>query len=470
MRTSSKRTLRPVPAVSAALGLLLVGIAATPAHAESVRARQWYLDAMQADEMWKVSTGRGITVSVIDSGVDDTLADLKGQVLDGKDYSDQSGDEHTDLANHGTGIAGLIAATGARGAEDGTFGLAPDAKILPIRMRYATEDFGQVDNKAEYSRVLTQAIRYAADTEAQIINISMSSSNAPGTKNVGTPELASAVKYALDKGKLIFAAVGNSGNTSNLPQYPASTPGVVGVGSINEDIERSTFSQRGAEVDVTAPGENMLHACVGGTQVCQGEGTSDATAIASASAALIWAKHPTWTNNQVLRVLINTMKGNEDSWTRNDDFGYGVVRPRVALTDPGDPGAADEYPLPDLAAATSASPSPAASQSTGSAKDDSKAEDESASAAAGTGDGGGSPLWIALGIGAAALLGAAVAVPMVRARRRQTAQPTIAAVPPAHPPYMPQQQPYPPFGHPQGHIAGPPPSDGTADPGRPSAR
>ncbi|BFO15829.1 hypothetical protein SHKM778_22170 [Streptomyces sp. KM77-8] len=178
----------------------MVGVAATPAHAESVRDMQWHLEAMHADEMWKVSTGKGITVAVIDSGVDDSLVDLKGQVLDGKDYSEQRGDEHTDIEGHGTSIAALIAATGARGTVQGSYGLAPDAKILPIRMRYATEDYGQVDNKAEFSRVLTRAIRYAADTDAQIINISMGSSNAPGRKNVGTPELASAVQYAIGKG------------------------------------------------------------------------------------------------------------------------------------------------------------------------------------------------------------------------------------------------------------------------------
>ncbi|MGW2619945.1 type VII secretion-associated serine protease mycosin [Streptomyces sp. NPDC001500] len=467
MRSSRKQALRPVSVVSAALGLLLVGIAATPAHAESVRARQWFLDAMHADEMWKVSNGSGITVAVIDSGVDDTLADLKGQVLDGKDYSEQSGDEHTDLANHGTGIAGLIAATGARGAENGSYGLAPGTKILPVRMRYATEDL-ESGSKAEYSRVLTEAIRYAADTRAQIINISMGSSNAPGTKNVGTPELAAAVKYALAKGKLVFAAAGNSGNTSNLPQYPASTPGVVGVGAINEDVKRSAFSQRGAEVDVTAPGENMLHACVGGTQVCTGNGTSDATAIASASAALIWSRHPTWTNNQVLRVLINTMKGNEKGWTRNDDFGYGIVRPRVALETPGDPGPAGEYPLPDLAAAAaSASPSGKASPSAGSAPGDGKADGTPTATASGSGDDGDAVLWIALGAGAAALLGAAVAVPAIRSRRRRTAQPAAAApVPPGYAPGA--QQPYPSYGQPQGFPAGPPP-EGTSGPGGPSA-
>ncbi|MEU5595975.1 type VII secretion-associated serine protease mycosin [Streptomyces sp. NPDC020298] len=466
MRTSSKRRLRPFPTAVAGLGLLLVGIDSTPAYAQSVRARQWHLDAMHADEMWKSSTGRGITVAVIDSGVDDSLTDLKGRVLDGKDYSDQRGDEHTDIDGHGTGIAALIAGTGARGSLDGSYGLAPGAKVLPIRMRYATEDYGQVDNKAEFSRILSQAIRYAADSPAQIINMSLGSSNAPGRHNVGTPELASAVKYALGKGKLLFAAVGNSGDTSNLPEYPASTPGVVGVGAITQKIKRAPFSQHGSEVDVTAPGDNMIHACPGGTQVCKSQGTSDATAIASASAALIWSKHPGWTNNQVLRVLINTMKGNEKSWTRNDDFGYGIVRPRAALQNPGAPGPADEYPLPDLAAAASKSPSPKASESAGSA-DAGKNDAKPGGTASESGEDGNTSLWIGLGIAAAALLGAGVTIPVLRTRRRRST-PAAAAppMPPAYQPYAPQQrQQYPSFGPPQGHVTGIP-TDGAPRPGQ----
>ncbi|UUU30510.1 type VII secretion-associated serine protease mycosin [Streptomyces sp. CA-210063] len=448
-----------------ALGLLLVGIAATPAHAESVRDRQWHLDAMHAEEMWKTSTGRGITVAVIDSGVDASTADLKGQVLSGKDYSDLPGDEYTDRDRHGTGVAALIAATGARGAASGSYGLAPGAKILPIRMRYGTEDYGKVDIGAEYSRKLTEAIRYAAESKAQIINISMGRADSPGAQNVGTPALASAVKYALTKGKLIFAGAGNSGDTSNFLQYPAATPGVVAVAAIDKNVERSTFSQWGPQIDVAAPGEEMVHACTGGTQICKSDGTSDATAIASASAALIWSKHPTWTNNQVLRVLINTMKGNEKSWTWNNAIGYGIVRPRVALMNPGDPGPADEYPLPDLAAAASASPSPEASKSvSGSSGDQREKADESASGASASNDDD-TPLWIALGIATAALLGTSIAIPVVRGRRRRSAISTAAPLPPTY--TNPLHQQYPPFGPPQGHPAGSPP-EGGAGTGRPS--
>ncbi|MEK8143493.1 S8 family serine peptidase [Streptomyces sp. M10(2022)] len=137
-----------------------------------------------------------------------------------------------------------------------------------------------------------------------------------------------AVKYALDEGALIFASVGNGGDGANLLEYPAGTPGVVGVGAIGKDLQKTGESQSGPQVDLAAPGEEMVHACGGsGTGMCKTSGTSDATAIASASAALIWSKHPDWTNNQVLRVLLNTASGPTSDAARNDYVGYGGVRP-----------------------------------------------------------------------------------------------------------------------------------------------
>ncbi|MEV7411046.1 type VII secretion-associated serine protease mycosin [Streptomyces althioticus] len=460
MHNSSTRSRRPLSAASAALGLLLVGIAAIPAHAETARQMQWHLDAMHAEEMWKTSTGEGVTVAVIDSGVDDTHPDLKGQVLSGKDFSELRGDEHTDIADHGTSTAALIAATGAQGPVHGSYGLAPGAKILPIRMRYATEQFGQVDGKAEYSRTLTKAIRYAADSDARIINISMGSSNAPGRKNVGTPELAAAVRYAIDQGKLIFAAAGNTGDTTNFPEYPAATPGVVGVGAADKNARVLDNSQRGPEVDLTAPGGDIVNACATGTKLCKGSGTSSAAALASASAALIWSQHPDWTNHQVLRVMLNTAGKPKSGDERTDAVGYGMVRPRIALKNPGDPGPADEYPLPDLAAAASAPPSTEKPSSTDA--DDGTAATEKAepsAAAADDSDDSGIP-WVALGVAAAALLAAAVAVVLVRARRRRSAAaPAAPPFPPSAYPYPPQQPP-PPYGPPPEHTNPPPPTAG----------
>ncbi|WP_346009581.1 type VII secretion-associated serine protease mycosin [Streptomyces sp. SID1328] len=379
---------------------------------------------MHAPEIWKSSTGRGVTVALIDSGVDDSLADLRGQILDGKDFSSLRGDEHTDVAGHGTSMAAIIAATGALGGVDASYGLAPGAKILPIRMLDSQEVSGQMDATTEYSEKLTQAIRYAADSKAQIINMSLALSDAPGRHDVGTPELAAAVRYALSKGKLLFAGVGNRGDKENLPSYPASTPGVVGVGAVDEDATVAAFSQQGPEVDMTAPGVDMVHACAKGTQLCKTQGTSDATAIASASAALIWSAHPDWTNNQVLRVMLKTLGKSTDGADRNDALGYGVVRPRRAFSQTVDPGPADVYPLPDLAAADAKSPSPKAPKPPAPAKQEKAAESS---------EGGSTLLWTGVGAAAALLIGVVVTVRVLRSRRRTP----VAPPPPAYPPYVP---------------------------------
>ncbi|MCP3822475.1 type VII secretion-associated serine protease mycosin [Streptomyces sp. A3M-1-3] len=422
MPTSSIRSGRRRAVVSAALGLLLVGIAATPAYADSVRSDQWYLDAMKAEEIWKISTGKGVTVAVIDSGVEATNPDLRGQVLQGMDQAEgQPGDERTDYSGHGTGMAGLIAGTGQRGGGDGAFGLAPGVKILPIRVRKV----GAV-NGAQSAEELNTAIRYAADNGAKVINISM---GGPGASQ----SLTDAAKYALEKGSLIFAAVGNDGETTNEVIYPSATPGVVGVGAIGKDLRKTEVSQYGPQVDISAPGEEMVHACKSETGLCKTSGSSDATAIASAAAALIWSKHPNWTNNQVLRVMLNTISAPSDGVKRNDYIGYGAVRPLRALKTPGDPGPADEYPLPDLAADAPKSPSPEASKS----KDGTEKDDKPATAASSSSDDSNTGVWIAIGVGAAALIGAAVAVPAVRSRRRNTALPAAPTPHHQHPAYGP---------------------------------
>ncbi|MFF5299005.1 translation initiation factor IF-2 [Streptomyces sp. NPDC013161] len=141
-----------------------------------------------------------------------------------------------------------------------------------------------------------------------------------------------------------------------------------------------------------------------------------ATALASASAALIWSEHPTWTNNQVLRVLLNTIGAPTDGAKRNDSIGYGIVRPRIALQNPGDPGPASEYPLPDLAAAQT-SPSPGSNASASSAADAPAKGDDLPAAVPSSGDTGGSALWTGLGVGAAVLAGGGAVAFLVRRRR-----------------------------------------------------
>ncbi|MDX2559127.1 type VII secretion-associated serine protease mycosin [Streptomyces sp. TX20-6-3] len=410
MRTSSIRRSRARVTASAALGMLLVGIASVPAHAAGVRDRQWHLTTMGAEKIWQLSTGKGVTVAVIDSGVDRENPDLSGQVLEGKDFAtEEPGDQFTDYGGHGTGMAGLIAGTGAKDGGKGAFGLAPGAKILPVRVPGL--EAGKVtiaESDREFNRVVPQAIKYSADSGAKVINISLGAT-------AGSQDLTDAVKYALDKGALVFASVGNTGDKTNKVEYPGATPGVVGVGAIDKKLTRIPQSQYGPQVDMVAPGKDTVAACSAG--ICTATGTSDATALASAAAALIWSKHPDWTNNQVLKVMLNTIAAPTEGAKRSDYIGFGAIRPLRALKTPGDPGPADVRPIDDLgetvkpSAPASASADPAPAESSGA-----PAPAPAATQAASE-DGGNTGLWIGLGIGAVVLIGAAVAVPALRSRR-----------------------------------------------------
>ncbi|MFF8376893.1 type VII secretion-associated serine protease mycosin [Streptomyces sp. NPDC015661] len=391
--------------------MLLVGIASVPAHAENFRSQQWYLDAMGAEEIWQLSTGKGVTVAVIDSGVEKSNPDLRGQVLEGKDFAaDESGDQFTDYTGHGTGMAGLIAGTGNRDGGNGAFGLAPGAKILPVRVSGLDAGEGSMaDGDKNFNRVIPPAIKYAADAGAKVINISLG----VGT---GSESLTDAVKYALDKGALVFASVGNSGDKGNRPEYPGATPGVVGVGAVDQKLTHIPTSQHGDQVDIVAPGKDTVHACGGGTGMCKSTGTSDATALASAAAALLWSKHPDWTNNQVLKVMLNTVAKPKGGEKRSDFIGYGAIRPLRTLKTPGDPGPADVRPIDDLTEAPTATPTPTDLPSADPAPVESSAAPAPAPVAS-EDAGGNTGLWIGLGIGAAVLIAGAVAVPVLRSRR-----------------------------------------------------
>ncbi|MEV5942589.1 S8 family serine peptidase [Streptomyces sp. NPDC051994] len=358
--------------------------------------------------MWKTSTGSGIKVAVVDTGVNANTSSLKGQVLSEDIPSGTAYGATKDYDGHGTTMAELIAGTGRGG---GLKGLAPEAEIIPFRVVLST-----LKDPAE--RKLTQqpaaAIRAAADSGANIISMSF---GAPITDQA----TKDAVKYATSKGKLMFAGAGNDEEKhEDFVIFPAALPAVVGVGAADENGTVAKYSQSGDFVDLASPGLNVPGWCDAMFQkYCNSGGTSAATAIASASAALIWSAHPSWTANQVLRVMIETASRTWDKNTTNKFLGHGLIRPRLVLEQRDiNPGPPDVDPLSgdSVAGGAAASGRPGSGAAKGPAP-----QDPAPKAAADAKPVGGSgQLWGAVGIGAGVLLIGGGALAVLRARRRRT--------------------------------------------------
>ncbi|WP_097884003.1 S8 family serine peptidase [Streptomyces sp. st140] len=393
-------------AVAASWSVLFVG-AAQPAAADT-QSKQWHLGAMQAEDMWKVTTGEGIKVAVVDTGVNPSTPSLQGQVLKGVDATGAPGDETDDYEGHGTTMAELIAGTGKGG---GLKGLAPGAKIIPLRI--ALDEF-QEEHSSSIQDV-ANAIRAAADSDAQIISMSFGSRHT-------TPQDREAIKYAQSKGKLLFASVGNEGHKQNERGYPAAYPQVVGVASADRDGKVSFYSQHAGTVDLASPGSDVPSWCDNSFKsYCDGDGgTSAATAIASASAALVWSLHPDWTANQVLNVLFDTAARDWKDGERSEYLGQGLIRPSMnVLKGKGDPGAPDISPLTKektTDAAKSSEPPSSPSASPQPAKNGAEGEKAAALKESNSSDDG-NQLGLILGVAAAVAVLGAVAYAVVRRRK-----------------------------------------------------
>ncbi|MFJ6405006.1 S8 family serine peptidase [Streptomyces hydrogenans] len=410
------------------LATALVGVAPTAVAADA-RSQQWYLDAMRAEDIWKKATGAGITVAVVDTGVDPDTASLKGKVLKGWDASEAKGEETDDYRGHGTTIAEVIVGSGAQG---GLRGLAPDAKVIPYRV----SDTELQNEQAVNALDMAEAIKAAADSDAQIINVSMSS-------DYYSEEGREAVQYAHAKGKLIFAGSGNNAQEGNKKQYPASYPEVVAVAATTSDGVVADYSQHGEAIDIAAPGSQIPGYCNESlTKYCSSEGTSFSAAIASASAALIWSAHPDWTGSQVLRAMFESAARSDD-WkpgTVSTYLGHGIVRPNAHISrGEGKPGDANISPLTNEPTGT-ATGGASSSTATSSASPDATSTAPSATASTQAPDGkqtsgapvagstesaaadadGGSGTGLVIGIAAAAVVVLA-GVGFVIARRRRSA-------------------------------------------------
>ncbi|MEU3377650.1 S8 family serine peptidase [Streptomyces caelestis] len=380
---------------------------ASSAVAADVQSKQWYLNAMDAEGMWEVSTGEDIKVAVLDSGVNPETPSLKGQVLVDDVPKAVSHGATNDYAGHGTTMAELIAGTGDAG---GLRGLAPGAKIIPIQVDLK-------DNPDKKAPEVAAAIKAAADSNAQIINMSISS-------DIIDPDVEKAIKYAQSKGKLMFAATGNDAQTKNFIGYPAAFPYVVGVAATDKSGKVAEYSEHGNYVDLAAPGLNLPRWCDATFRsYCDegGGGTSSATAITSASAALIWSAHPDWTANQVLRTMIDTAGRTWAKGERSNYVGYGAVRPRKVLENSDiNPGSAATDPLSfeNGTGVTGVTASPSAPASTSSQAPKNTSGGQTSAAGSISESSGNTTMWVALGAAGALLVIGGGAFVVIRSRRK----------------------------------------------------
>jgi type VII secretion-associated serine protease mycosin len=334
------RARRPVPeargsrisrragTLAALLAASLALVPSAAAHADGIRAQQWGLDAMHTQQAWRTTKGKGITVAVLDTGVDALHADLKGNVLGDKDlvgFGASRGD--ATWAKHGTAMAGIIAGHGhGPGDADGVMGIAPEAKILPVRV--ILEDKDPARSKARNTRgnALADGIRWATDHGADVINLSLGDDSRSAHPEPAEDE---AVQYALRKGVAVVASAGNGGEKGDHISYPAAYPGVIAATAVDRYGTHASFSTRRWYATVSAPGVDVVIADPD-DRYYEGWGTSAASAFVSGAVALVKAAHPGLSPAQIKRLLEDTAR-NVPSGGRDDSRGFGFVDPAAAI-------------------------------------------------------------------------------------------------------------------------------------------
>jgi type VII secretion-associated serine protease mycosin len=314
----------------ATLTAISPGFVTEPAYADSVRNEQWQLGALNAAAAWEFSTGRGVTVAILDSGVDANHVDLAGQVLPGIDLVDGSSDGRVDPVGHGTTVAALIA---GKRDDDGVVGIAPEAKILPVRVL-------DRQNRYDDASVVAKGLRWAVDHGATVVNLSLGGVTQSDL-------LASALEYAAERDVVVIACTGNIAQTTGTDLrvwYPAREPGVVAVTGLRNPSTTTTQnwldrpaggddlwpgSLTGPETVLSAPAATLVGARPGGYWRVQG--TSFAAPLVTATAALIRSRYPRANAATVINRLIGTAT---DLGTPGRDarYGYGLVDPYRAIT------------------------------------------------------------------------------------------------------------------------------------------
>ncbi|MEW9534116.1 S8 family serine peptidase [Microbispora sp. NPDC049125] len=318
-------------------------VAAGPAYAGPARAEpgaggdRWVIDAIGAAKAWKITRGKGVTVAVLGGEhPDDGVPELAGRIERGPDMTGSLlGDERARPGEGGTAVASLIAGSGRGG---GITGIAPEAHVLSIPVVQQRPDGSFLDPEEEQDALpdspLARGIRYAANRGVSVICIPVAWY---GVDRVDRD----AVAYALSRGVVVVAAVGDDGQSDYARQagtsywgFPAGYPGVMGVAAVDRNGRKTAGSSDNLSVLIAAPGAQVPVALPGGRHGTA-SGTGMASALVAGAAALIKAKYPDMAPELVSRALTSTSRPHPPAGY-DDKVGFGVVDAAAALTKAGE--------------------------------------------------------------------------------------------------------------------------------------
>lgn len=348
---TAKRTPRTLGRLLAGTALAVVFVvlpalpaaAAVAAPADAIRnSQQWVFDMMDVPAAWQVTEGSGVTVAVIDSGVYPYVSDLSGgTVIQGPNLTGLSTPpSNPNWGQHGTWMASIIAGHGHNGGYDGIMGIAPQAKILSIRVIPDKGDphYQQYNSEPEQTiqNELALGIRTAVKDGAQVISMSIGYS-APSSV------VLDAIDYAYSHGVVLVASSGNSGNNDTQHgagnpdiapvSFPAEYPGVISVGAVTINGVPATFSSGNLSVQVAAPGKGVPAQGRDGLYYTV-DGTSPACALVAGVVALIKSRYPAITPAQVTQALTTTAQQSPPG-SYSVLTGFGIVDANAALTKAG---------------------------------------------------------------------------------------------------------------------------------------
>jgi type VII secretion-associated serine protease mycosin len=324
--TGAWRRILTGVAVTLAAAVTVVGVVgdAPVARADQVRDLEYWLNDYGFSQAWNTSKGAGVTVAVIDTGVDGSVAELSGAVVGGTDMSGLGaangqtpvGDDN----DHGTLVASLMAGRGTS-SGGGLIGVAPEASILAVSVAFGTSD-AVLSNDDQ----IAAGIRWAVDNGADVINMSL-------TRNTldWPTSWDDAFLYAFDHDVVVVAAAGNRGSGTTEVGAPATIPGVLTVAGVDQSKEASfDASSQGITIAVAAPSEKLVGATPSGGYL-QWDGTSAAAPIVSGLVALVRSAYPKLDAAEVINRVIETANPNGHT-VPSPIYGNGLIDAAAAVS------------------------------------------------------------------------------------------------------------------------------------------